>query len=295
MKICRDLAIRFMRSWVDCDALTVECGLLIVEKRDLSLTFRRSTLDNRQSMPYYVEMTPTELASKIDHTILKPEARLPDVDKVIDEALAYRFASVCISPPFVSHTAKRLKGSGVKTCTVIGFPNGTHTPAVKAIEATTTIKQGADEIDVVAHLPLLLNLDLDAARSELIEVVKAARATRSDVVIKVIVESAALVSINKDKAEETIALACRAVRESGCDFIKTSTGFHPAGGAQLHVVEWMKQYGESIQVKASGGIRDLKTAQAMIAAGADRLGVSASVAIVNELKTGSAAAASEGY
>ena len=124
-------------------------------------------------------MSPAELASKIDHTLLKPEALLPDVDRVIDEGLTHRFASICISPPFVAHTAKRLKGSGVKTCTVIGFPNGTHTPVVKGIEATTTIKQGAEEIDVVAHLPLLLNLDLDGARGELIEVVKAARATRS--------------------------------------------------------------------------------------------------------------------
>jgi len=240
-------------------------------------------------------MSPAELASKIDHTLLKPEALLPDVDRVIDEGLAHRFASICISPPFVAHTAKRLKGSGVKTCTVIGFPNGTHTPVVKGIEATTTIKQGADEIDVVAHLPLLLNLDLDGARGELIEVVKAARATRSDVVIKVIVESAALVAINRERAEQTIALACQAVRESGCDFIKTSTGFHPAGGAQLQVVEWMRKYGDAIQVKASGGIRDLKTAQAMLAAGADRLGVSASVAIVKELATGEKAAASAGY
>ena len=189
-----------------------------------------------------------------------------------------------------------LAGSGVKTCTVVGFPNGTHKSTVKAIEATSTVKDGAEEVDVVAHLPHLLALNFEAARDELMEVVRGARAVRPDVVIKVIIESAALVSINKDKAEETIALACRAVRESGCDFIKTSTGFHPAGGAQLHVVEWMKKYGEGIRVKASGGIRDFATAQKMLAAGSDRLGVSASVAIVNEARTGvNAATGGSGY
>ncbi len=231
-------------------------------------------------------MTPAELAAIIDHTILKPESTPADVEKVAREALEHRFASVCISPPFVPQVAKLLAGSGVKTCTVVGFPNGTHKATVKAIEATSTVKDGAEEVDVVAHLPHLLALNFEAARDELMEVVRGARAVRSDVVIKVIIESAALVAINKDKAEETIALACRAVRESGCDFIKTSTGFHPAGGAQLHVVEWMKKHGRGIRVKASGGIRDYATAKQMIDAGADRLGVSASVAIVTEAKTG---------
>lgn len=232
-------------------------------------------------------MTPAALAAVIDHTILKPEAMPADVDKVVGEALQYKFASVCISPPYIQQVAKKLAGSGVKTCTVIGFPNGTHTAVAKAIEATNAVKIGADEIDVVSHLPYLLGFNFEAARDELIEVVKAARAVRKEVTIKVIVESAALVSINKNKAEETIALACRAVRESGCDFIKTSTGFHPAGGAQLHVVEWMKKYGgNAIKVKASGGIRDFETAKKMIDAGADRLGVSASVAIVNGANAG---------
>ena len=248
----------------------------------------------------------------IDHTILKPEATRDDVARVVAEAIEYRFASVCVAPTFVKQVSAALSGSGVKTCAVIGFPNGTHKPTIKAIEATSTIKDGADEIDVVAHLPLLLALDFEAVRDELMEVVRAARATRADVVIKVIIESAALVLINKergkergkdraedranDRAEETIALACRAVRESGCDFIKTSTGFHPAGGASVQVVRWMKQYGQSIKVKASGGIRDLPTAVTMLDAGADRLGVSASVAIVKTLRGESTTVApSSGY
>ena len=257
-------------------------------------------------------MSPSELAAVIDHTILKPEASRDDVARVVAEAIEYRFASVCVAPTFVKQVSAALSGSGVKTCAVIGFPNGTHKPTIKAIEATSTIKDGADEIDVVAHLPLLLALDFEAVRDELMEVVRAARATRADVVIKVIIESAALVLINKergkergkdraedranDRAEETIALACRAVRESGCDFIKTSTGFHPAGGASVQVVRWMKQYGQSIKVKASGGIRDLPTAVTMLDAGADRLGVSASVAIVKTLRGESTTVApSSGY
>lgn len=229
-------------------------------------------------------MTAADIAGRIDHTILKPEATRAEVDKVIDEAIRYRFCSVCISPPYVAHTAARLKGTGVKTCTVIGFPNGTHKPTVKAIEATSCIKDGADEIDIVAHLPTLLALDLDGAKRELMEIVRSARATRQDVIIKVIVESAALVKINADRAEETIALACQAVTESGCDFIKTSTGFHPAGGASAQVVRWMKKHSAgAIMVKASGGVRDLAGVRQMLDAGADRLGMSASVAVVNEL------------
>ena len=228
-------------------------------------------------------LTPAALAAKIDHTILKPEARPGEVDAIIEQALLHRFASVCVAPVYVKQVAGRLKGSGVLTCTVVGFPHGTSKPTLKAIEATAAVKDGAQEVDVVAHLPLLLALDLDAARAELQEVVRGSRAVRSDVVIKVIVESAALMAINADRAEETIALACRAVRESGCEFIKTSTGFHPAGGASAQAVAWMKQHGGGLLVKASGGVRDLPGALAMLDAGADRLGMSASVAVVEEL------------
>ena len=230
-------------------------------------------------------MTPAEFARTIDHTVLKPEARSQDVQKVCSEAMENRFASVCVAPAWVKNVATLLRGSGVLTCTVAGFPHGTSKATVKAIESVAAVKDGADEVDVVAHLPHLLNLDLDAARAELMEVVRGARAARRDVVIKVIVESAALLSIlGDDRAEEVIALACRAVRESGCDFIKTSTGFHPAGGASVKAVSLMKKYGDKLLIKAAGGIRDLPTAKAMIAAGADRLGMSASVAVLKELR-----------
>jgi deoxyribose-phosphate aldolase len=225
-------------------------------------------------------MTPKELAAKIDHTILKPEATAAEVDKVVAEALEYKFASVCVSPVWVSHIARQLKGSGVLTCTVSSFPHGTSKPTVKAIEGSSSVKDGAEEVDVVAHLPHLARHDFEAAKAELTEYVRACRAVRSDVVIKVIVESAYLLSLGPEIGEKAIATACRAVRESGCDFIKTSTGFHPAGGASVAAVSLMKKYGDGLLVKASGGIRDLPTAMAMLAAGADRLGLSSSVAIV---------------
>src|SRR5688572_5044157 len=231
-------------------------------------------------------MTPTELARRIDHTILKPEATAPEVHKVVAEAIEHQFASVCVAPAWVGKVSAMLKGSGVPCCTVIGFPHGTSKPTVKAIEATSAVKDGAQEIDLVAFLPFLLNHDFDAAKAEFMEVVRAARATRADTVVKVIVESAQLMKLGPEKGERAIEIACRAVRESGCDFIKTSTGFHPAGGASIEAVRLMRKHGEGIQVKASGGIRDLATATAMLGAGADRLGLSASVAIVEEMRHG---------
>lgn len=218
----------------------------------------------------------------IDHTILKPEASVADVDKIIDEARAHGFASVCVQPAFVKHVHAALAGTKVKTCSVVGFPHGANKPILKAIEATAAVKDGADEIDMVIHLPLLIGQDFAAAKAEVAEVVRGARAVRSDVVVKVIVESAALAAATVD-FDSMIRRTCKAVREGGADFIKTSTGFHPAGGASEQAVTLMRKYAEGLQVKASGGIRDLAAAKIMLAAGADRLGLSASVAIVLSL------------
>jgi deoxyribose-phosphate aldolase len=225
-------------------------------------------------------MTAKELASKIDHTILKPDSTAAEVDKVVAESIQYRFASVCVAPVWVSRVAGQLHGTGVLTCTVAGFPHGTSKSTVKAIEASSAVKDGADEVDVVAHLPHLARHDFEASKAELTEVARACRAVRPDVVIKVIVESAYLLSLGTEAGEKAIATACRAIRESGCDFIKTSTGFHPAGGASVSAVQLMKKHSDGLFIKASGGIRDLSSAMAMLSAGADRLGLSASVAIV---------------
>ena len=252
-------------------------------------------------------MTPSDLAARIDHTILKPEALPADVDRVLREALDHGFASACVAPCFVKRAAGRIRPEseepattsggnifgGPVVCAVVGFPHGTSKPTVKAIEATAAVKDGADEIDMVIHLPFLLARDVEAARAEVQEVVRAARATRPDVIIKVIVESAALLQYGEGSADDLIADACRAVREGGADYIKTSTGFHPAGGASVEAVSLMKKHAAGLKVKASGGIRDLATALRMIDAGADRLGLSSSVAILREA-AGEAAAAGGG-
>lgn len=225
------------------------------------------------------------IAQRIDHTILKAEAMRPQVHKVVAEATQYGFASVCVNGWFVADVAKALKGSGVKTCSVVGFPLGAMKALAKAMEAVGAAKDGADELDFVAHLPSLINKDLPAAKQEFFEIVKAARAVNPRVVVKVIIESAALMAdVDDAEAEARIEIACRAARESGCDFVKTSTGFHPAGGATARAVQLMKKHSGGLYVKASGGIRSYDDAKIMIDAGADRLGCSASVAIVKEAR-----------
>lgn len=223
----------------------------------------------------------TNLASLIDHTILKAEASRDEVLALCEEALAHGFASVCVNGCFVKTVRDKLAGSNVKTCAVAGFPLGAMKPMVKAIEATSLVKDGADEVDFVAHLPTLLACDAEAARVEFAELVKAARSVLPGVTIKVIIESAALMKdADETLCEKRIAAACEAARAAGIDFVKTSTGFHPAGGASEQAVQLMKKHAGPMKVKASGGIRTLDDAKRMIDAGADRLGCSASVAIV---------------
>jgi deoxyribose-phosphate aldolase len=234
------------------------------------------------------------IASKIDHTLLKPEATRPQVHKLVAEAIEHRFASVCVNPVFIADVARTLRNEtdgAVKTCSVAGFPLGAAKATVKAIEATAAVKDGADEIDFVAHLPYLLNKDLANVKSEFLEIVKAVRAANPAVVVKVIIESGCLMAdVDADEAEARIEIACQAARETGCDFVKTSTGFHGAGGATVEAVALMKKHSGGLYVKASGGIRSYDDAVAMIEAGADRLGCSAGVAIVTGAK-----AAGTGY
>ena len=226
-------------------------------------------------------MPAPDIAPRIDHTILKAEATGAEVHALVAEALRFGFASVCVNGVYVKSVATELRGSAVKTCGVVGFPLGAAKAVHKAMEATGLVKDGADEVDFVAHLPYLLRQDVDAAKGEFVEIVKAVRAANRAAVVKVIVESALLMKgVSDDEGEARIAAACRAARESGCDFIKTSTGFHPAGGATTQAVAWMKKHSGGIYVKASGGIRTRADALAMLEAGADRLGCSASVAIV---------------
>lgn len=209
------------------------------------------------------------LAQFIDHTLLKADASRAEVEKICDEALAHGFASVCVNGRFVPMVARRLSGSQVKTCAVVGFPLGAMSTEAKAFEARQAVADGAQEIDMVLSIGALKDGDLETVQRDIAEVVKAA----SPVPVKVILET----SLLNDSEKEA---ACRASRSAGAAFVKTSTGFS-TGGATVEDVALMRRIvGQELGVKASGGIRNSADAQAMLDAGANRLGCSASVAIV---------------
>lgn len=211
------------------------------------------------------------LNKTIDHTILNPDATKDEVIKVIDEAKAYDFASVCLEPCWVSLAAERLADSDVKVCTVIGFPLGANTKTVKAFEAKEAVENGADEVDMVLNIGALKSGEYDLV----LEDMKAVREAAKDAVVKVILETCLLTDEEKKKA-------CALAKEAGMDFVKTSTGFSTAGATTEDVKLMREAVGDAMGVKASGGIRDRETAEAMIAAGASRIGASKSIAIVGE-------------
>ncbi|MBI4424366.1 MAG: deoxyribose-phosphate aldolase [Elusimicrobia bacterium] len=218
----------------------------------------------------------SQIAKTVDHTLLKPNATQEEVAKLCEEARAYCFASVCVNPSYVALSAKLLRGSGVKVCTVVGFPLGSTTPTVKAIEARDAIANGADEIDMVINIGALKSGNDALALDD----IKAVREATRGRVLKVILETSLLTSEEKVRA-------CAFSKQAGADFVKTSTGFS-GGGATVEDVRLMREtVGPLMGVKASGGIRDTATAQAMISAGATRLGTSASVAIVTDQKPAS--------
>ena len=212
-----------------------------------------------------------KLNKTIDHTILNADATKEAVIKVIDEAKKYEFASVCLEPCWVSLAAERLKDSPVKVCTVIGFPLGANTKTVKAFEAKVAVDNGADEVDMVLNIGALKSGD-DAM---VLEDMKVVREAAKDAVVKVILETCLLTDDEKKKA-------CALAKEAGLDFVKTSTGFSTAGATVEDVKLMRETVGDTMGVKASGGIRDTKTAEAMIAAGASRIGASKSIAIIGE-------------
>lgn len=213
----------------------------------------------------------TAVARTIDHTVLKPEATRADVARLCEEAVALGVCAVCVSPSMLPLPDGLLAGSLVRTCTVVGFPSGAHQPAQKAAEAALAVEQGADDVDMVIDLGLAAEgrwSDVEAGIARVRAVVPA------PLVLKVIIESAAL-------DEAAVVAACRAAEAAGADFVKTSTGFHPAGGASVGAVRLMAAtVGGRLGVKASGGIRTAETALAMLDAGATRLGTSASAAIL---------------
>ncbi len=205
------------------------------------------------------------LAGLIDHTLLKPEATAADVAALLREAEELGTYSLCVSPSMLPLETT------VKVATVCGFPSGQHAPSIKAAEAADSAAKGADEVDMVINVGLARAGDFAAVEQEIRAVREAAPAP---VVLKVIIESAAL-------TDEQIVAVCEAAERAGADFVKTSTGFHPAGGATEHAVQLMRStVGDRLGVKASGGIRTREAAEAMVAAGASRLGLSSSRTIL---------------
>ncbi|MFB8538019.1 deoxyribose-phosphate aldolase [Enterococcus thailandicus] len=212
-----------------------------------------------------------ELNRMIDHTILKADATEEDVLRIIEEAKKYHFYSVCINPTWVSLAKEQLKGEPVAVCTVIGFPLGANTSAVKAYETTDAINNGADEVDMVINIGALKSKQFNKVQQDIEVVVEAAK---DRALVKVIIETALLTN-------EEIVKACELAKIAGADFVKTSTGFS-TGGAKVEDIRLMRAtVGPEMGVKASGGIHNEEEAVAMVEAGATRIGTSAGVAIIS--------------
>lgn len=211
----------------------------------------------------------TDVAAIIDHTLLKPEATPADVEALVAEAKELGVLAICVSPSMLPITDP----GELVVATVVGFPSGQVKPEIKAAEAAQAVADGAAEVDMVINIGQAIAGDFDGLEADIRGVVEAS----GDALVKVIIESAAL-------TDEQIVEACRRAEAAGAGFVKTSTGFHPAGGASAHAVKLMRQtVGDRLGVKASGGIRTAEAAEEMIAAGATRLGLSGSRAILDSL------------
>lgn len=231
---------------------------------------------------------PQGVAGLIDHTLLKADATREDIDTLCREAAEFHFASVCVNPAWVSRCAALLRSTPVAVCTVVGFPLGATTPDVKAYETRRVIFDGAREVDMVINVGALKSGDVRLVEKD-IEVV-AAVCRDAGAISKVIIEAALLTD------EEKIT-ACTLAKAAGADFVKTSTGFGPGGATAADVALMRRVVGPDMGVKAAGGVRDLAGLQAMVAAGATRVGASAGVKIVREVATGKSepATAGKGY
>ena len=206
----------------------------------------------------------------IDHTLLKANATKGDITKLCDEAMQYDFASVCVNPVWVSYCAEYLKESDVRVCTVIGFPLGANTSQVKAYEAKMAIEEGADEVDMVINIGALKAGDMDTVYQDIQTVVDASQGH----CVKVIIETCLL-------TDEEKVLSCQQAMKAKATFVKTSTGFS-TGGATIQDVALMKQtVGDQCEVKASGGVKTFEDMEAMVRAGASRIGTSSGISLMN--------------
>ena len=215
-------------------------------------------------------------AAMIDHTLLKADSTQQQVEQICAEAKQYGFASVCVNPTWVKYSANALAGTAVKVCTVIGFPLGATTSAVKAFETKDAIANGAGEIDMVINIGALKDGNFDLVRDDIKAVVDAANGT----LVKVIIETCLL-------TDTEIVKACELAVEAGAHFVKTSTGFSTGGATSEDIALMRQTVGPTIGVKASGGVRSLEDMQKMIENGATRIGASSGVAIMNGLKSDS--------
>lgn len=239
----------------------------------------------RLALSLGVKQDPSAVAHLIDHTLLKPEATEDQVAQLCYEAKKFNFAAVCVNPNWVKLCRQLLQGSPVKVASVVGFPLGAHATEGKVFETAQAIKDGADEIDMVMNIGALKSGDYQVVERDIHAVVEVAHALGA--IVKVIIEAALLTDAEKIKA-------CELSKAAGADYVKTSTGFGP-GGATAHDVALMRQVvGPAIGVKAAGGIRDLKTVDEMVAAGATRIGASAGVKIIQEAGGGAPAPAAGG-
>jgi deoxyribose-phosphate aldolase len=220
-----------------------------------------------------VAPTDGRLAHMIDHTLLKPDATQDQIAQLCFEARKHGFASVCVNPAHVRLCAELLKGSGVPICTVIGFPLGATATDVKVFETQQSIRDGASELDMVINVGALKSRDYELVERDIASIARACHA--GNAILKVIIEAALLTD------EEKVA-ACQLAKVAGADFVKTSTGFGPGGATAEDVALMRRVVGPSMGVKAAGGIRSHADAQKMIAAGASRIGASASVRILQE-------------
>ena len=216
---------------------------------------------------------PDGLATLIDHTMLKPEATREEIETLCREAAQFCFASVCVNPNWVALCREMLRNSGVKVCTVIGFPLGAHLPDIKAYETRRAIEQGAEEVDMVINIGALKSKDYALVEQDIHGVVQAAAAAGKGVLVKVILETSLL-------SHDEKVMGCTLSKAAGADYVKTSTGF-AGGGATVEDVQLMRDtVGPEMGVKASGGVRTRDDAEKMVAAGATRIGASAGVKIV---------------
>lgn len=216
-----------------------------------------------------------QLAKTIDYTLLSATACASDIAKLCSEAKQWGFFAVCVHPRWVSYAVDQLGGSDVKVVSVAGFPFGTNMPKIKAAEAREVIFAGADEVDIVADLASVIGKDGGYLRNEFVDVLKVCKVMKPPVVLKVIIEAAAL-------SPDQIQFVCEIASDLGVDFVKTSTGFNSAGGARVEDVKLMKQFAPRCKIKAAGGIKTAKQALDMLDAGAERLGCSAAIGIIEE-------------